>query len=129
MKISNYFTIAEATKTDTGLNNTPNDTQARNIVLTASRMDLIRTILGKPVIVNSWFRSEIVNKKVGGAHNSQHKLGQAVDIKVKGMTPREIVDKIKSSGVSYDQLILYPTFVHISFKTNIEENRKQFIVK
>lgn len=130
MRISNYFTMEEATKTDTGLDNkVTKPEEAYNIMLSASRLDLIRTILGKPVIVNSWYRSKKVNEKVGGVPTSQHALGQAIDIRVNGLKPIEIMDKIKTSGVSFDQLIVYKSFVHISFKPNINEDRKQIIIK
>ena len=130
MKISNYFTMKEATKTDTGLDNKVTaPEEAYNIILSASKLDLVRMILGKPVIVNSWYRSKKVNEKVGGVPTSQHALGQAIDIRVNGMKPIEIMDKIKASGVSFDQLIVYKSFVHISFKPNINEDRKQIIIK
>lgn len=129
-KVSNFFTLKEATKTDTGLDNKPSTPEeAFNILFTASRMDLIRTIIGKPIIVNSWYRSKEVNKAVGGVPTSQHALGQAVDIRVNGMTPKQIMDKIKNSGVSFDQLIVYSSFVHISFKTDINKDRRQIIIK
>lgn len=130
MKISNYFTMKEATKTDTGLDNkVSKPEEAYNIILSASKLDLIRMILGKPVIVNSWYRSKKVNEKVGGVPTSQHALGQAIDIRVNGLKPIEIMDKIKASGVSFDQLIVYKSFVHISFKPDINKDRKQVIIK
>lgn len=122
--------MAETTKTDTGLANAfPNQTDALKTLVTASRMDLVRYILGVPVIINSWYRSAEVNKAVGGSPRSQHLEGVAVDFKTKSFTPRQIYKKILDSGISFDQLLVYKTFVHISFNLNIEKDRKEIIDK
>ena len=127
-KISNFFTFKEATKTDTGLENEPNNNEAISIIYTACRMDLVRQVLNVPVIVNSWFRSKKVNEAVNGATLSQHRQGMAVDFRTNSLTPKQIIAKIKESGISYDQLIEYNTFVHISFVV-VDSERRQYINK
>lgn len=65
--------------------------------------------------VTSAFRTEAENKACGGAKNSQHLTGDAVDLKPLYCSVDEFVLKIKNSGFIFDQLIKYRTFVHISF--------------
>ncbi|MGL5745783.1 MAG: D-Ala-D-Ala carboxypeptidase family metallohydrolase [Cetobacterium sp.] len=130
MRMSNYFKLAEIVKTDTGLDNGLKDAErAITATITATKMDLVRYILGVPVIINSWYRSAEVNKAVGGSPRSQHLEGVAVDFKTKSFTPRQIYKKILDSGISFDQLLVYKTFVHISFNLNIEKDRKEIIDK
>ncbi|MGL5797747.1 MAG: D-Ala-D-Ala carboxypeptidase family metallohydrolase [Cetobacterium sp.] len=134
MKISNYFTeketLVSATAESKGIKNVVEFKEHKeNILFTAFRMDLIRTIVGVPLIVNSWFRSKKVNNAVGGSKTSSHMLGLAVDVMSKTMTPKQIKDKIIASGVSFDQLIEYDTFVHVGFKKDIGEERKQIMKK
>ncbi len=86
----------------------------------------IREKLNKPMIITSGYRCNKVNKLVGGKSNSQHLKGQAVDFIVKGMTPKQIVEFICRSGISYDQLINeYDKWVHISFVKG--KNRRQML--
>ena len=71
----------------------------------------IRTHFGKPVRINSAYRTEFYNKKVGGANNSYHKKGRAFDIYIKGVTPREIAKYAASIGIK--GVIQYNNFVHV----------------
>lgn len=91
-------------------------------------MDPLREFIKKPITVNSWYRSPEYNKKVGGAKNSQHTLGEAVDFVVKGMTIEEIYAIIIRMGLVFDQLIMEygngTTWVHISLK-RVGTNRKE----
>lgn len=65
--------------------------------------------------VTSAFRTVAENVACGGAENSQHLTGDAVDLKPLYLSIDEFILKIKNSGFDYDQLIKYRTFVHISF--------------
>ena len=86
----------------------------------------IRDKLQKPMTITSGFRCSKVNNLVGGANNSQHAKGQAVDFIVKDMTPIQVVDFIKNSGIEFDQLINeYNKWTHISFVKG--NNRKQIL--
>lgn len=125
MQLSENFTLEELTITQVRLPNLPTGETLDNLKYTAMQMELIRVLLKTPIIVNSAYRSPEVNKIVKGAKNSQHIEGKAVDfISPKFGTPKQIVQAIKSSGLSYDQLIHeFNSWVHISF--NRIGNRKQ----
>lgn len=81
-------------------------------------------------IVTSAKRSVADNKAAGGVPNSQHLFGEAIDIKPYGSTTyNRLLEHIYSysdNTHTFDQLILYPTFIHISFG---ERNRHQVIDK
>lgn len=86
----------------------------------------IRDLIKKPMIITSGYRCKEVNKLIGGAENSQHLKGQAVDFKIQGMKPAEIVSIIKESGIEYDQLINeYDSWVHVSYSKG--KNRRQVL--
>lgn len=122
IKISPHFTLAEATKTSQPFDNSPdNDEDLATIQRTAMRMEAIREFLGGPVLVNSWYRSTAVNTAVGGVADSQHKLGEAVDFICPAFgSPYKICKALEHMLVEFDidQLILEPTWVHVSFKTS-----------
>ena len=74
-------------------------TELANLKRLAEFLEEVKTILGgKPIIINSAFRSKAVNDAVGSSDRSQHRLGCAADIRVPGMTPDEVVSKISSEG-------------------------------
>lgn len=76
-----------------------------------SYLQNIRNNFGVPVTINSAYRTESYNKKVGGASNSYHKKGQAFDISVKGKKPSEVAKYCKQINCS--GIIEYNTFVHV----------------
>jgi uncharacterized protein YcbK (DUF882 family) len=92
-------------------------------------LDPAREKLGSPIVVNSGYRCPKHNKEVGGATNSQHLLGQAADIRfqVSGFKIQDLAKAIVENG-KYDQLILYPTFVHVSWKRT-GQNRRMVLEK
>lgn len=86
----------------------------------------IRDKIKKPMVITSGYRCPQVNKLVGGVANSQHTKGQAVDFIIHGLTPAQIIAKIKTFNIEFDQLINeYDKWVHISF--NKGKNRKQVL--
>ena len=111
------------------INNTPDVESLDNmLLLIASVLQPIRNAIKKPMIITSGYRSPKLNKVVGGKPNSQHLKGQAVDFKIKGLKPKQIVEFIKNMGIEFDQLINeYDTWVHISY--NKGNNRKQILGK
>ena len=125
------FTISELVKSDTaekaGINNTPDINSLDNLLeLIFYVLQPLRDKLGKPMIITSGFRSKKVNELVGGVGNSQHLYGQACDFVVNGMTPAQVVEFVKNSGIEFDQLINeYNQWTHISF--NKGHNRKQVL--
>ena len=107
MNLSKHFTLAELTHTDHRLlDNTPNEGEIENLRRLADFLELVKTQLGgKPVLVNSAFRSAAVNAAVGSSDKSQHRLGCAADIRIPGMTPDEVVRSVITAGLPYDQII------------------------
>ena len=77
----------------------------------------IRDHFNSPVIINSAYRTESYNEKVGGAKNSYHTKGRAFDIRVKGHTAREVALYAKKLGVK--GIILYSTFVHLDSRETV----------
>lgn len=76
-----------------------------------SKLQAIRDHFGAPVTVNSGYRTESYNRKVGGASKSYHMTGQAFDIVVKGHTPAEVARYAQSLDVK--GIIQYNSFVHV----------------
>ena len=80
-------------------------------------MNLIEWLLRRNVhfTVTSAFRTEEQNAACNGSRNSQHLTGDAIDLKPVGLSVDGFILKIKSSPFTFDQLIKYRTFVHVSF--------------
>ena len=117
MNLSEHFTLDELTHTDhREFDNTPNATEMANLTRLAAFLEEVKTVLGgKPIMVNSAFRSSAVNQAVGSKESSQHRVGCAADIRVPGMTPDEVVKAVIASGIGYDQIIReFDRWTHIS---------------
>jgi hypothetical protein len=119
MNLSPNFTLQELTVSEIavrrGLDNTPNATEIANLVRTAGLLEQVRKLINKPIIVNSAFRSKAVNDAVGSRDTSQHRIGCAADIRVPGMTPREVVEACIAANIGYDQIIEeFGSWTHIS---------------
>lgn len=135
-KISRYFTMGEAIHSSTairrGIKNIPDWEERTNIRYTARRLDEVRKILGRPVVVSSWFRNEKLNRVVGGSSSSSHRKGMAVDIVLKrGKAGRREFEKVRARLKSFDQLIYYPRrgHLHIGFKQYKSQERKQVMIR
>ena len=109
MRLTRHFTLDELTASTVasrrGFDNTPNEAEIQNLTRLAHLLEQVRDVVLAPVIVNSGFRSKQVNDAVGSRDTSQHRLGCAADIRVPGMTPRQVCELIIKSGIQYDQLI------------------------
>lgn len=117
------FTVS-GTATARGIKNEPNETQVENLKVLCSRLlQPLRERYNEPFSINSGFRSTELNKAVGGVPTSQHTKGQAADVKVN--EPRKLLTELLKSGLVFDQAILYPTFLHLSY--NSANNRKQVL--
>lgn len=117
MNLSEHFTLEELTHTDhRELDNTPNQDEINNLQRLANFLEEVKTVLGgKPIIVNSAFRSKQVNDAVGSKDTSQHRIGCAADIRVPSMTPDQVVRAVIASGIGYDQVIReFDRWTHIS---------------
>jgi len=112
-----HFTLAELTHTEhRKLDNTPNATELANLQRLAEFLETVKTALGgKPVMINSAFRSKAVNDAVGSKDTSQHRHGCAADFRVPGVTPDEVVRAVIAAGLPFDQIIReYDRWTHIS---------------
>ena len=120
MQLSPNFTLEELTRSDAaarnGWDNTPNEAEIENLKRLAALLQDVKTAVeGKAVMINSGFRSKQVNDAVGSKDTSQHRLGCAADIRVPGMTPRQVVEACISAAVPFDQIILeFDSWTHIS---------------
>ena len=76
----------------------------------------LRDFIKVPILINSGYRCEALNAILGGAKTSQHRKGEAADIRSPYFTPIEIARNIFYLGLPFDQLIVYPTFVHVSHR-------------
>ena len=127
-----HFTLDELTHTDhRTLDNTPNEQELANLQRLAEFLEDVKEALGgKPIMVNSAFRSKQVNDAVGSKDTSQHRIGCAVDIRVPGLTPDEVVKAIIASGLPYDQIIReFDRWTHVSIPNTPEAKpRKQALI-
>ena len=117
MLLTPHFTLEELTHTDhRELDNTPNSSEINNLKRLAEMLEKVKTLLdGKPIMVNSAFRSKAVNDAVGSKDTSQHRVGCAADIRVPGLTPDQVVKAIIGSPIAYDQIIReFDSWTHIS---------------
>ena len=135
MKLTEHITYAEATKSYTakrlGIKNIPSEYQMWNMVILSTEVfEPLRLWVGGPIKINSFYRSEELNKAIGGSVKSQHCEGRAIDIDdVYGhKTNAEMFNYIKEN-LDYDQLIWEfgddenPDWVHVSFVEE-DSNRK-----
>ena len=126
--LSLHFTLEELTTTDhRQFDNTPNPDELANLNRLAKFLEQVKTVLGgKPVMINSAYRSEAVNTAVGSRNTSQHRIGCAADIRVPGMTPDEVVKAVMAAGLGYDQIIReFDRWTHISIPNNPEDKPRQ----
>ena len=116
MNLTPNFSLEELTRTDhREFDNTPPPEVVENLKRLAQFMEQVRSLLGVPIIVNSAFRSKQVNDAVGSKDTSQHRLGCAVDFRCAGLTPDQIVRRIRGSTLAFDQLIReFDRWTHIS---------------
>jgi zinc D-Ala-D-Ala carboxypeptidase len=135
MNITPNFTLDELTASESaernGWDNSPNDAELENLKRLADFLEQVKVVLGgKPIMINSAFRSKKVNDSVGSKDTSQHRIGCAADIRVPGMTPDEVVRKVIASGIGYDQVIReFDRWTHISVPNSVDTSpRKQALI-
>ena len=124
--------VYSITATRRGIDNTPNDEQLKNMELVAEEVfEPLRTYVGGPIKINSFFRCPELNTAIGGSHKSQHCKGQAIDIddKYGRMTNAEMFHWIKEN-LEFDQMIwefgddANPDWVQVGYVSQ-EENRNR----
>ena len=132
MNLTDHFTLEELTHTDhRELDNTPNESEIANIQRLAEFLEQVKEVLGgKPIMVNSAFRSKAVNDAVGSKDTSQHRIGCAADIRVPSMTPDEVVRAIIASDLGFDQVIReFDRWTHVSIPNQPSGSpRKQALI-
>ena len=132
MNLTEHFTFEELTHTDhRALDNTPNDAELENLKRLAEFLEQVKEVLGgKPIMVNSAFRSKAVNDAVGSKDTSQHRIGCAADIRVPAMTPDQVVRAVIASGLGFDQVIReFDRWTHVSIpNTPATPARKQALI-
>jgi uncharacterized protein YcbK (DUF882 family) len=132
MNLTEHFTLEELTHTDhRQYDNTPNDAELENLKRLAEFLEDVKTVLGgRPIMVNSAFRSKQVNDAVGSRDSSQHRIGTAVDFRVPQLTPDQVVKTIIASNLGYDQVIReFDRWTHLSIpNTPDAKPRKQALI-
>ena len=128
--LSKNFDWKEFEKSDTAsrlhIVNVINDWEVRDNIkaLVEDVLQPLRDKWGGPLFINSGYRSKELNEAVGGVETSQHRKGQAADV---GVTdPYALAKLAKRMRLPYDQMIIYPSFVHFSHKAD-GENRGQLL--
>lgn len=138
MNLSEHFTLEEMTHSEIGArkgyDNTPNEKETANLRRLCGLLEKVKEVIGnKPVFINSGFRSKQVNDAVGSKDSSQHRLGCAADIRVPGMTPKQIISACILARLPYDQIILeFDSWVHISVpntESDVPRNKALIIDK
>ena len=129
MKLTEHFSLEEMTATNSGHENIPDQKQIDSMKLLCEKvLEPLRVMYGKPIHVNSGFRSVQVNASIGGVATSQHCKGEAADIKCENN--RELFYIIKQKFI-FDQLIWeggddnQPAWIHVSYK--LANNRNQVL--
>lgn len=126
VRLGEYFTLDELTRTDTGLPNIPSGQSVANLQsLVAGILDPLRSEVG-PLLVTSGYRSQAVNSdpSVNGSTSSQHLKGQAADIVPTSSSLDEVIEVLRTLPV--DQVIQYSTHIHVSSSPN---PRGEFLYK
>ena len=130
--LTKHFTLEELTHTDhRTLDNTPNDAEKANLQRLAEFLEVVKTVLGgKPIMVNSAFRSKAVNDAVGSSDRSQHRIGCAADLRVPGMTPDAVVRAVIAANLPFDQIIReFDAWTHISIPNSVDlKPRRQALI-
>ena len=125
--VSKNFDYKEFEKSETAarlhINNVITTSLVRDNVkaLVDNVLQPLRDAWGKPLHINSGYRSMKLNEAVGGVPTSQHIMGQAADVRCSD--PLALARLVKKLGLEFDQMILYPTFVHLSYHEGRNRNK------
>lgn len=133
--LSPHFTLAEMCESQTaekhGIANIPSSEAVANMRrLCEGCLEPLREALGLPIIITSGYRTKALNRIVAhSSERSQHVLGKAADFYIPGSSRRELLIKafrqiILDEGIDFDQLILYPNFIHVSYMSRAANRHK-----
>ena len=141
MKLSKNFSLEELIRSSTamkiGIDNIPNDEHLKNLQVVVDEIaQPLRDHFGKPVRINSGYRSPALNDAIGGSKKSQHSKGEALDLEIDGVSNLEVADWI-TDNCDYDQVILEfynpaegpnSGWVHASCKADLSQNRERTLI-
>lgn len=110
MQLSPHFKLSEFTSSDTarakGISNDPGPAHLANLRNLAERLEGVRALLGKPMVISSAYRSSALNAAVGGSSTSDHANGLAADFTAPAFgSVRKVCEAITGSGIAFDQII------------------------
>lgn len=130
MQLTTNFELSEFINSDIakkeGINNAPTGGVICNLqLLCKNLLQPLRDLYKKPLFISSGYRCPQLNKLVGGVATSDHLKGCAADVKCNDIN--ELLTTLITSRLSFDQAILYPTFLHLSYRD--KKNRKMIIRK
>lgn len=127
-----HFSLKEITHSDTatrlGIDNSVPDSLMGNALRICERLEEVRALFNKPIMITSFYRCPELNKKVGGSKTSSHMDCRACDFTVKGIDVEDVFSNIKASKISFDQLILESsktaTWIHLGIEKEGEKPRQ-----
>ena len=127
--VTMHFTIEElyasATAKAKGIDNKPPIQPLICLVyLAAYVLEPLRDAMNEPIRISSGYRCERLNRAVGGVSNSQHTKGQAADCGCDD--PLALAKLAIKKKITFDQMIVYPSFVHFSYKKDGENRGEVF---
>lgn len=99
----------------------PAEWRSTRAITLAREFEAVRAIVGRPLRIGSAYRTEAHNKAIGGAPNSQHVQGRALDLyPPTGLTVQQLYDLIRARAREHDSVIFglgkYPAFVHMDVR-------------
>ena len=142
INLSPHFELREFTESATarkhGIVNEPPPEAVENLkALCAHTLEPLREALGLPIVITSGYRSRALNDRVGHrSDRSQHMKGQAADFHLGHTDFTDDTDKrrkrliqafrqiLTNPKISFDQVIIYPSFIHVSYVSNGKNRRK-----
>lgn len=127
-----WFTLDELTRSNTaiarGIDNTPTEEAKKNLIQLVDKiLDPLRDMYGKPIYVNSGYRSEALNKAVGGSKTSGHLLGTAADIDTGTKAGNKVLFDLIKHNFTFDQLIDEKDYSWIHIDFNPKRLRNQIL--
>lgn len=131
--LSPNFSLEEMIRSDEALrlaiNNAPGELERDNLRrLCVQVLEPLRAALGRPIVVTSGYRDPVLNTIVGGSKTSDHCAGRAADIKVPGMSPREVCESIRLLELPYKQVIHeFGAWCHVSIPPAGDVPRRELL--
>lgn len=117
MRLTEHFTLEELTDSQVAtrrrIDNTPPPRVIENLRRVAEVLEQVRSLVKRPIVISSGYRSPALNVAVGGARKSAHVNGLAADINAMGVSAKDLAQMIAVSEIEFDQLIHEGTWVHI----------------